>query len=193
VRVLWIVLCLAALSGWSYAQLGAAQTWWPLPLSQRVQITATTPEQLAEQTRAWQQATQSRPADAQAWLTLARLHAAQNQHALAEQALARVLVLAPENDLWVERAQMKALSAGGVFAGEPWQWIQQVLTAQPLHLNALVLAGSAAWSEKRHDAARAYWQQALGLVPADSDAAQGLQQALAQATEMAKLAEAQAP
>ena len=192
VRVVWIVLSLAAISGWTYTQLGAAQAWWPLPLSQRVQITSTTPEQLAEQTRAWLQATKTRPGDAQAWLTLARLHAAQNEHALAEQALARVLVLAPENDLWIERAQMKALSAGGVFAGEPWQWIQQVLTAQPQHLNALVLAGSAAWSEKRHDAARAYWQQALGLVPADSEAAQGLQQALAQATEMAKLAQVQA-
>jgi cytochrome c-type biogenesis protein CcmH len=161
-------------------------------LSQRVQITATTPEQLAEQTRAWQQATQTRPGDAQAWLTLARLHASQNEYALAEQALAKVLALAPEHDLWVERAQMKALSAGGVFAGEPWQWIQQVLTAQPKHLNALVLAGSAAWSEKRHAAAQAYWQQALGLVPADSEAAQGLQQALSQAAEMSKVAEVQA-
>ena len=34
-----------------------------------------------------------RPEDAEAWLTLARLHAAQNAHALAEQALARVLAL----------------------------------------------------------------------------------------------------
>jgi cytochrome c-type biogenesis protein CcmH len=47
---------LALLSGLSYLQLGAPQTWWPVPLSQRVQISATTPEQLAEQTRVWQQA-----------------------------------------------------------------------------------------------------------------------------------------
>ena len=182
-RWLWWVGALVLLSGLSYLQLGASQAWRPKPLSQRVQIGATTPEQLAEQTRAWQEATQKRPEDAEAWLTLARLHAAQNAHALAEQALARVLALSPEPDLWIERAQMKALSAGGVYTGEPWQWIQDVLRTEPLHLNALVLAGSAALSEKRHAAAQDYWQRALALVPADSEAGQGLQQALAQAAE----------
>jgi cytochrome c-type biogenesis protein CcmH len=184
-RWLGMVVALVLLSGLSYVQLGAPQTWWPEPLSQRVKITATTPEQLAEQTRVWQEATQKRPEDAQAWLTLARLHAAQNAHAPAELALARALALSPEPDLWIERAQMKALSAGGVYAGEPWQWIQDVLREQPQHLNALVLAGSAALSEKRHAAAQDYWQRALALVPADSEAGQGLQQALAQAAEMA--------
>ncbi len=189
----WIVVALVLFSGLSYLKLGAPQTWWPLPLSQRVQITATTPEQLAEQIRVWQQVTQKRPDDAEAWLTLARLHAAQNAHALAEQALARVLALSPEPDLWIERAQMKALSAGGVYAGVPWQWIHEVLRAQPMHLNALVLAGSAALSEKRHTEAQGYWQHALALVPADSEAAHGLQQALAQVTEMAQVAVAQTP
>ena len=183
-RWLWMVAVLVVLSGLSYLQLGSPQTWWPLPLSQRVQISATTPAQWAEQTRVWEQATQKRPEDAEAWLTLARLHAAQNAHALAEQALAKVLSLAPEPDLWIERAQMKALSAGGVYAGEPWQWIQNVLLEQPLHLNALVLAGSAALSEQRHADAQGYWQRALALVPADSDAAQGLQQALDKAQEL---------
>jgi len=187
-RWLWIVAALVVLSGLSYLQLGAPQTWWPLPLSQRVQITATTPAQLAEQTRVWQQASQQRPQDAEAWLTLARLHAAQNAHAQAEQALARVLTLSPEPDLWIERAQMKALSSGGVYAGAPWQWIQEVLRVQPMHLNALVLAGSAAWSEKQHAAAQGYWQRALSLVPSESEAAQGLQQALAQVAEMAQAA-----
>jgi cytochrome c-type biogenesis protein CcmH len=182
---LGLVGVLVLLSGLSYWQLGASQSWWPVPLSQRVQISASTPEQLAEQTLVWQKTTQQKPDDAEAWLMLARLHAAQNAHALAEQALARVLVLSPEPDLWIERAQMKALSAGGVYAGEPWQWIQNVLRAQPMHLNALVLAGSAALSEKRHADAQGYWQRALDLVPADSEAGQGLQQALAQAAEMA--------
>ncbi len=182
-RWLGLVGALVVLSGLSYLQLGASQAWWPKPLSQRVQISATKPEQLTEQTRVWQEATQKRPEDAEAWLTLARLHAAQNAHAPAEQALARVLALSPEPDLWIERAQMKALSASGVYAGEPWQWIDDVLRTQPQHLNALVLAGSAAWSEKRHAAAQDYWQRALALVPADSEAGQGLQQALAQAAE----------
>lgn len=183
-RWLWMVVALVLLSGLSYVQLGAPQTWWSQTLSQRVQISATTPEQLAEQTRVWQEATQKRPDDAQAWLTLARLHAAQNAHGPAEQALARVLALSPEPDLWIERAQMKAWSAGGVYAGEPWRWIEDVLRTQPQHLNALVLAGSAALSEKQYATAQGYWQRALALVPPDSEAGQGLQQALAQAGEM---------
>ena len=77
VRWGWLVALLCALTAVSYVQLGASSAWWPLPLSQRVQISATTPEQLAEQTRVWQQATESRPRDAEAWLTLARLQAAQ--------------------------------------------------------------------------------------------------------------------
>jgi cytochrome c-type biogenesis protein CcmH len=104
---------------------------------------------------------------------------------LAEQALARVLSLSPEPDLWLERAQMKAMSAGGVYAGEPWQWIEQVLREQPQHLNALVLAGSAALSEQRLPHAQDYWQQALRLVPEGSEAAQDLQTALAQLSAQA--------
>ena len=184
----WLVAGLVLLSGLSYWQLGAPQTWWAAPLSQRVKISATTPDQLAEQTRQWLQTTEKRPEDAEAWLTLARLHAAQNAHALSEQALAHVLTLAPEPDLWIERAQMKALSVGGVYAGEPWQWIQNVLRDQPLHLNALVLAGSAALSEKKYAAAQKYWQQGLSLVPANSEAAEGLQQAV---EKTAQLLEAQ--
>lgn len=180
----WMVVGLVLLSGLSYVQLGAPQTWWSVPLSQRVKISATTPEQLAEQTRQWLQTTQKSPKDAEAWLTLARLHAAQNAHALAEQALAQVLSLAPEPDLWIERAQMKALSASGVYAGEPWQWIEDVLRTQPQHLNALVLAGSAALSEKKYEAAQKFWQQALSLVPANSEAADGLQQAVAKAGQL---------
>lgn len=183
-----MVAGLVLFSGLSYLQLGAPQTWWTAPLSQQVSIGANTPEQLAEQTRVWLQATQKKPDDAKAWLTLARLHAAQNAHAQAEQALGRVLALSPEPDLWIERAQMKALSAGGVYTGEPWQWIENVLRVQPLHLNALVLAGSAALSEKRHASAQSYWQQALSLVPAGSDAAEGLQQALAKVAELQRSA-----
>ena len=55
-RWLGMVAALVVLSGLSYLQLGSPQTWWPLPLSQRVQISATSTEQLAEQTRVWEQA-----------------------------------------------------------------------------------------------------------------------------------------
>ena len=181
-RALWagLMALLVVLTGLSYGLLGTPQSWRSVPLSQQVQIQGTTPAQWAEQIRLWQQTTQTQPDNAQAWLMLARLQAAQNEYALAEQALARVLSLSPEPDLWLERAQMKAMSAGGVYAGEPWQWIEQVLREQPQHLNALVLAGSAALSEQRLPHAQDYWQRALRQVPEGSEAAQDLQTALAQ-------------
>jgi cytochrome c-type biogenesis protein CcmH len=185
--MLWagLIALLVVLTGLSYGVLGTPQSWRSVPLSQQVEIQGTTPAQWAEQTRLWEQTTQTQPDNPKAWLMLARLHAAQNEYALAEQSLARVLALSPEPDLWLERAQMKALSAGGMYAGEPWQWIEKVLHEQPKHLNALVLAGSAALSEQRLPQAQAYWQQALHLVPEGSEAAQDLQKALAQLSAQA--------
>jgi len=185
--MLWagLIALLVVLTGLSYGVLGTPQSWRSVPLSQQVEIQGTTPAQWAEQTRLWEQTTKTQPDNPKAWLMLARLHAAQNEYALAEQSLARVLALSPEPDLWLERAQMKALSAGGMYAGEPWEWIERVLHEQPKHLNALVLAGSAALSEQRLPQAQAYWQQALHLVPEGSEAAQDLQKALAQLSAQA--------
>jgi cytochrome c-type biogenesis protein CcmH len=55
---------------------------------------------------------------------------------------------------------MKALSAGGVYTGEPWLWIQNVLRDQAQHLSALaqtaemaaapaVVAAAQAWVRRR--------------------------------------------
>jgi cytochrome c-type biogenesis protein CcmH len=183
-RTAW-VLVLVVLTAMTYAQLGARQTWHTPPLSQRVPIPTVTPEQAQAQIAQWTQHVATAPNDAHAWLSLARLHNSQNAHALAEQALARVVDLAPESDLWLERAQMRALSLGGDYSGEPWQWILAVLADEPQHLNALVLAGSAARSQQRFGDAQAYWQQALALVPPGSAAAQDLQQGLSQIAESA--------
>ena len=179
------VLALVVLTAATYAPLGAWQIWQTPPLSQRVPIPDLTPAQTQAQIAQWTQHLAAAPNDAQAWLSLARLHASQNAHALAEQALARVVVLAPEPDLWLERAQMRALSLGGDYGGEPWQWILTVLAEEPQHLNALVLAGSAARSQQRWGDAQGYWQQALALVPPGSPAAQDLQQGLSQIAEQA--------
>jgi cytochrome c-type biogenesis protein CcmH len=186
-RILWagLIVLLVGLTGLSYGLLGTPQSWRSVPLSQQVQIQGTTSAQWSEQTRLWQQTTQTQPDNAKAWLMLARLQAAQNEYTLAEQALGRVLALSPEPDLWLERAQLKALSADGVYAGEPWQWIEKVLREQPQHLNALVLAGSAALSEHRLPQAQDFWQRALRLVPEGSEAAQDLQKALAQLSAQA--------
>jgi cytochrome c-type biogenesis protein CcmH len=74
-----------------------------------------------------------------------------------------------------------AQKSGGSFAGEPWAIIQRVLTADPHHLNALFLAGSASYAELNFNTALRYWERAREVVPADSPDAPELDRAIAEA------------
>jgi cytochrome c-type biogenesis protein CcmH len=83
--------------------------------------------------------------------------------------------------LSIERAEVLAQKNGGSFAGEPWSIIQRVLTADPHHLNALFLAGSASYAEMNFTTALRYWERAREVVPADSPDAPELDRAIGEA------------
>jgi len=85
--------------------------------------------------------------------------------------------------LSIERAEVLAQQNGGSFAGEPWAIIQRVLTADPHHLNALFLAGSASYAEMNFRSALRFWERAREVVPADSPDAPELDRAIAEARE----------
>jgi cytochrome c-type biogenesis protein CcmH len=85
--------------------------------------------------------------------------------------------------LSIERAEVLAQKNGGSFAGEPWSIIQRVLTADPHHLNALFLAGSASYAEMNFNTALRYWERAREVVPADSPDAPELDRAIAEARD----------
>jgi len=72
---------------------------------------------------------------------------------------------------------------GGSFAGEPWAIIERVLSADPHHLNALLLAGSASYAEMNYRSALRFWERARELVAADSPDAEELDRAMAQARD----------
>ena len=96
-------------------------------------------------------------------------------------AYAKALVLSRDDNLSIERAEVLAQKNGGSFAGEPWSIIQRVLTADPHHLNALFLAGSASYAEMNFTTALRYWERAREVVPADSPDAPELDRAIAEA------------
>ncbi len=73
-----------------------------------------------------------------------------------------------------EYAETLARSSPGGFKGEPTQLLERALSLNPREPFALTLAGAAALERQDYPAAIDYWQQLLGLLPADSDAAQAV-------------------
>jgi cytochrome c-type biogenesis protein CcmH len=71
----------------------------------------------------------------------------------------------------------------GNFKGEPWAIINAVLKVDPTHGNALLLAGSAAFSEGRFKEALAYWERVKASLPPASPDAAALAEAIDQARE----------
>ena len=57
------------------------------------------------------------------------------------------------------------------------------MTADPHHLNALFLAGSASFSELNYRSALRFWERARAIIPADSPDAPALDRAIAEAQE----------
>jgi cytochrome c-type biogenesis protein CcmH len=78
-------------------------------------------------------------------------------------------------------AEVLAQQNKGMFAGEPWSIIQKVLATDPHHVNALLLGGSAAYSEQNFQAALRFWERAREVVAADSPDAPELDRAIGEA------------
>lgn len=101
----------------------------------------------------------------------------------ADAALKKALALERNNDVMIERAEILAQKNKGSFKGEPWALINSVLKADPNNNNALLLAGSAAFSENRFKDALVYWEKVYGLLPASSPDRPGLADAIDTARE----------
>jgi cytochrome c-type biogenesis protein CcmH len=76
----------------------------------------------------------------------------------------------------------------GEFKGEPWAIINKVLKSDPNNGNALLLAGSAAFSEGRFKEALAHWEKVRALLPASSPDMPALAEAIDKARERLGLA-----
>ena len=140
-----------------------------------------TPEKLNEMAVALTRRLQDEPTSMEGWVMLGRVQRALGRFDEAAEALGKALTLSRDDNLLIERAEVLAQKSGGSFAGEPWLIIQRVLTADPHHLNALFLAGSASYAEMNFQTALRYWERAREVVPADSPDAPELDRAIAEA------------
>ena len=142
-----------------------------------------TPEKLATMATALMRRLQDEPNSAEGWVMLGRVQRARNLFAEADEAFGKALALTQDDDLWIERAEVLAQKSNGNFAGEPWAIIQRVLTRNPQHINALLLAGSASFAELNYRSALRFWERARDLVDPSSPDAQELDRAMAEARD----------
>jgi cytochrome c-type biogenesis protein CcmH len=140
-----------------------------------------TPEKLTEMATALTRRLQDEPNSMEGWVMLGRVQRARGMFQESAEAFGKALAMSRDDNLSIERAEVLAQKNGGSFAGEPWSIIQRVLTADPHHLNALFLAGSASYAELNFNTALRYWERAREVVPADSPDAPELDRAIAEA------------
>ncbi len=167
-----------------YSVLGEPAALDPRALTQSADASAeVTPEKLTEMAIALTRRLQDEPNSMEGWVMLGRVQRARGHYEESAEAYAKALTLSRDDNLSIERAEVLAQKNGGSFAGEPWAIIQRVLTADPHHLNALFLAGSASYAEMNFNTALRYWERAREVVPADSPDAPELDRAIAEARD----------
>jgi cytochrome c-type biogenesis protein CcmH len=142
-----------------------------------------TPEKIAQMVGQLERRLQDEPNNMDAWVMLARLQRSQEKFPASEKSFAKALAIAADDDLAVERAEVVAQVQGGDFSGEPWAVINRILKANPNQNNALLLAGSASFSEGRFAQAIQYWERVRASLPPQSEDINALDSALAQARE----------
>jgi cytochrome c-type biogenesis protein CcmH len=144
-----------------------------------------TTEQVQARVAALSERLKAEPGNAEGWVMLGRSYVVLGRYRDAAMAWRRAADLLPGNaTLLADLADVTAMAQGKRLAGEPSRLIQQALDADPRHIKALALAGSAAFEARDAAAARGYWERVLALVPPDSEIARSLQGSIAQATKL---------
>lgn len=123
------------------------------------------------------------PNNAEGWVMMGRIERALGHFDPADEAFKKSLALAANDDVQIERAEVLAQKNQGKFDGEPWDIIHSVLKADPEHGNALLLAGSAAFSQGQFQESLKYWDKVRGLLPASSPDLPALVEAINKARE----------
>lgn len=141
------------------------------------------PEKMTEMATALTRRLQDEPNQVDGWIMLARVQRAREQFDEADVAFRKALALSKDDNLAIEHAEVLAQKNQGNFAGQPWAIIQRVLTVDPQHLNALLLAGSASYSELNYRSALRFWERAREVIEPASPEAPELDRAIAQTRE----------
>jgi cytochrome c-type biogenesis protein CcmH len=137
---------------------------------------------------------ESNPGDLDGWRMLARSYAAIGRYPESVKAYQQLLKSAPPDaDILADYADTLAMTLGKTLQGEPEKLVEQALQADPRHVKALALYGSAAFERRDYASAVTRWQRILPLVPADSDVARSVQGNIGEAQQLAGMPITAAP
>lgn len=110
------------------------------------------------------------PGDPKGWVLLARSQAALGRMPEALAAYARAATLLPKDaQVLADYADTYVMTQQGRFEGKPMEIIKRALAADPNHLKALALAGTAEMRLGNKDASIRHWEKIKSLLPKDSD------------------------
>lgn len=127
------------------------------------------------------------PEDAGGWAMLARSYGAMRRYEDAVRAYANAAARSPADaQLLADYADAVAMTQGRRLQGEPEALIARALAADPNHVKALSLAGSAAFEKRQYAAAIERWQRILELVPAEAEVARSIRGSIADAQARAR-------
>jgi cytochrome c-type biogenesis protein CcmH len=127
-----------------------------------------------------EQRTREKPDDGEAWAMLAEARRMQGRHGDAVTAFEQaVRLLPPDARLLADFAESAALLAGGDFSGRPVSLLEQALAANPDEPKAVALMGAAQYRLGNLEGARGYLKKLHDGLPAGSDEAAQIGQALA--------------
>ncbi len=135
-----------------------------------------------------------KPNDRTGWIMLARVDTLLGRYAAASRAYARADHLAAFKDarLLAAYAQTLAFANGQQFAGRPTMLLNKALKLQPENLEALWLAGWAAFQRKDFDQAADLWEKLDTLMPAEHrQVFKELPQVIAQAKRLSGISSAE--
>ena len=122
---------------------------------------------------------QSQPDNLQGWVMLGRTYRTLENFDASLKAYDTALKLSADDDLQLERIEVMAMQRQGLFEGEPWRVIREVLQKDPQHFGALLTAGSASYAEGKYADALKYWEQARKPLDANNPDLPGLENAIA--------------
>lgn len=149
---------------------------------------AITPDQITQMTERLAERLKQQPEDVDGWVMLARSYGALGRFEQSAQAYARLAQLRPDDaGILADYADMLAMAKGRSLQGEPYEIVKRALKADPKHIKALALAGSAEFEAKSYASAVGYWERIVSLVGADSEFGRSTMASIEQARTLGKL------
>jgi cytochrome c-type biogenesis protein CcmH/NrfG len=145
-----------------------------------------TPEQIEGMVSRLAQRLQAQPNDPDGWRKLARSYETLGRFDQAVLAYQRLLALVqPDADVLTDYAVTLGMSRGQTLVGEPEALIQAALKLNPSHVQALALAGEAAFDRGDVQLALARWSRLLTLLPVEAPMRQVTERNISKAKALA--------